>query len=214
MQRDTNILIAELVGDLKPVRPMRFTHGLGLALGGLVVTGTLVWRLFGLRADVLGGDLDPVFMIATGLFFLLGLAASVTTIVMSRPRVGNDHSGWKWAAAMTALLPLAAIASGASRGTFGLTGTDAAHGFDCLLAGSALALLTFGVLVMWLRRGAPTSPERAGLLAGIAAGSFGIFAFSFHCGSNDIVHIGIWHGGVVLVSALAGRFAVPPLIRW
>lgn len=214
MNRDTNMLIAELVGDLKPVRPMKFSSGMALALGGLSVTVTLVGLLFGIRPDVLVGDFDPVFVLATGLFFLLGLAATVTAIVMSRPRVGSDHSGWKWAAAMAALLPLAALVSGAGRANFGVTGIEAANGFKCLVAGSGLGLLTFATLVMWLRRGAPTSPERAGLLAGIAAGSFGIFAFSFHCAYNDIVHIGLWHGGVVAVSALLGRIAVPRLIRW
>ncbi|MDE2623642.1 MAG: DUF1109 domain-containing protein [Betaproteobacteria bacterium] len=214
MNRDTNMLIADLVGDLKPVRPMKFSSGMALALGGLGVTVALVGLLFGIRPDVLAGDPKPIFVLATGLFFLLGLAASVTAIMMGRPRVGSDHSGWKWAAAMTALLPLAALVSGAGRLDFGVTGIQAANGFDCLIAGSGLGMLTFAVLVLWLRRGAPTSPERAGLLAGIAAGSFGIFAFSFHCAYNDIVHIGVWHGGVVAVSALLGRIVVPRLIRW
>ena len=87
-------------------------------------------------------------------------------------------------------------------------------GMVCLIDGSALGLLTFAVLVWWLRRGAPTSPERAGLLTGIAAGSFGIFAFSFHCVYSDIVHIGLWHSAVVVMSAGLGRIAVPRLIRW
>ncbi len=53
-----------------------------------------------------------------------------------------------------------------------------------------------------------------GLLTGVAAGSFGIFAFSLHCNYSDIVHIGLWHSGGVVLSAFVGRFAVPRLIRW
>jgi hypothetical protein len=95
-----------------------------------------------------------------------------------------------------------------------MSATEAEHGLDCLMMGSGLGLLIAAVLVWWLRRGAPTSPERAGLLTGIAAGSFGIFAFSFHCPYNDIVHIGLWHGLAVVVSAALGRLIVPRLIQW
>ncbi|MCR9180892.1 MAG: DUF1109 domain-containing protein, partial [Erythrobacteraceae bacterium] len=76
------------------------------------------------------------------------------------------------------------------------------------------SLLVFAILVGWLRKGAPTSPDRAGLLTGIAAGSLGIFAFSLHCADNDIVHIGLWHSAVVLLMAGLGRAVVPPLVRW
>jgi len=214
MSRDTNALIAELVDGLAPVRPLRFSSGLGFALAGLGVTVTTVALLFGIRSDVIQGRFDPVFLLATGLFLLLGLASAVTVIVMSRPRVGSDHSGWLWAAAMAALLPLAATIIGLGRGSDAFTANAALHGIVCLIDGSALGLLTFAVLVWWLRRGAPTSPERAGLLTGIAAGSFGIFAFSFHCVYSDIVHIGLWHSAVVVMSAGLGRIAVPRLIRW
>lgn len=214
MSRDTNSLIADLVGSLEPVRPLRLSSGLGFTLAGLGVTLSVVTLLFGIRPDVMVGSFDAVFVLATGLFLLLGLASSVTVIVMSRPSVGSDHGGWLWAAAMTALLPLTAVIIGMGRGSSAFSSSAAGHGLDCMLAGSALGSLTFVVLVWWLRRGAPTSPQRAGLLTGVAAGSFGIFAFSFHCAYNDIVHIGVWHSAVVVLSAAVGRVAVPKLIRW
>lgn len=214
MLRDTNILIDQLVHGLEPVRPLRFSGGLGFALAGLAVTGATVASLFGVRPDVVAGRFDPVFLLASGLFLMLGLASAVTVIVMSRPRVGTDHSGWFWAAAMAALLPLAAGIIALGRGGRDFTAVEAGHGLECLVAGGLLASITFAVLIWWLRRGAPTSPERAGLITGVAAGSFGIFAFSFHCAYNDIVHIGLWHGAVVLAAAVIGRMAVPQLIRW
>lgn len=210
----TGNLIAQLVDGLEPVRPLRFSRGLGFALAGLGVTVATTALLFGVRPDVRAGQFDPVFLLATGLFLVLGLASSVTVIVMSRPRVGSDHDGWLWAAAMTMLLPIAAAIIGLRQGTSAFRAVGVQHGVDCLLAGSGLAAVTFAVLVWWLRRGAPTSPERAGLLTGVAAGSFGIFAFSFHCIYSDIVHIGLWHSAAVMVSAAIGRFAVPPIIRW
>jgi hypothetical protein len=212
--KSTGALIAQLVDGLEPVRPLRLSSGLSFALAGLGVTLTTVALLFGIRPDVIAGHFDPVFLLATGLFLLLGLSSAVTVIVMSRPRVGSDHGGWVWAAAMAALLPAAAAIIGIGRGASAFSTAAAEHGLDCLTMGSAFAILTFAVLVWWLRRGAPTSPERAGLLTGVAAGSFGIFAFSFHCVYSDIVHIGLWHSAVVVVSAAVGRIAVPQLIRW
>ena len=214
MSRDSHDLIAHLVDDLSPVRPLRMTHGAGVAFVGLALALAAVAAFLGLRSDLLGGSPNPLFLVSNGLFLLLGIAASAAVVKMSLPRVGSDHSGWAWAAAMVALLPATAIALALGGQTAALKADAADHGLDCLVLGSALGLLTFAALVIWLRRGAPTSPERSGLVVGIASGSFGIFAYSLHCTFNDIVHIGIWHGGVVLLSAAMGRLTVPPLIRW
>lgn len=214
MTQQTDALIANLVGDLQPVKPLRFARGLGLAVAGGALTTLAVVASFGMRADLLAGQFDPVHLIAAGLFLVLGMAAAVTVIVMSRPQVGNDHSGWLWAATMAGLLPAAAIIVGLGGGSDILARESIAHGVECLVIGGGSSLLVLAILAIWLRKGAPTAPDRAGLLSGVAAGSIGIFAFSLHCADNDIVHIGIWHSGVVLLMAGLGRVIVPPLVRW
>jgi hypothetical protein len=214
MTQQTDALIANLVGDLQPVKPLRFARGVGLAVAGGALTTLAVVVLFGIRADLLAGRFDPVHLISTGLFLVLGIAAAVTVIVMSRPQVGNDHGGWIWAAAMAALLPIAAIIVGFGGGSDILSRESVAHGMECLLIGGGSSLLVLAIFAAWLRKGAPTAPDRAGLLSGVAAGSLGIFAFSLHCADNDIVHIGLWHSGVVLLLAALGRIIVPPLVRW
>lgn len=214
MQRDSDALIAELVGGLEPVRPLRFGAGLALALGAAAVSALVVVALFGLRPDWLAGRLNPMHLVATGLYFGLALAASVTVVVMSRPQIGSDHSGWRWAAAMAALLPVAGVIVGVGRGRDFFAADTMRHGAECFAVAGAASLLVFAMLTVWLRRGAPTAPDRAGLVAGVAAGAFGIFAFSLHCPDNDIVHIGIWHSAVVLAMAALGRVTVPRLIRW
>ena len=173
-----------------------------------------VVALFGIRAELMVGRFDPVHLIATGLFLLLGVATAVTVIVMSRPQIGNEHGGWIWAAAMVALLPVAAMTVSLTGGSEMLSRKSVAHGLECLMVGGGASLLVFGILIVWLRKGAPTAPDRAGLLTGVAAGSLGIFAFSLHCADNDIVHIGLWHSAVVLLMAGLGRALVPPLVRW
>ena len=212
--RDTDALIGELVGNLQPVRPLSFGRGFALAVGAAALSALAVIGLFGLRPDVLSGRFDAVYLLASGLFLMLGLAATVAVIVMSRPQVGNDHSGWVWSAAMTALLPVAALIVAFGRGAQGVDAAVARHGLECLALGSGFAVLVFAVLTGWLRMGAPTSPARAGLVTGVAAGSLGIFAFSLHCADNDIVHIGLWHSAVVVVMAAVGRAIIPRLVRW
>ena len=59
-----------------------------------------------------------------------------------------------------------------------------------------------------------TAPERAGWLTGVAAGSFGTFAFSLHCPVTNIWYIGFWYALTVGVAALIGRILVPRFIRW
>lgn len=214
MPRNSDALIAELVDGLEPVKPLRFGEGLALALGGAAVSAGVLVGLFGLRDEWLAGHLDPMQLVSTGLFLGLALAATVTAVVMGRPQIGSDHSGWRWAAAMAALLPVAGTIVALGRGTQPLSPEAMRHGAECLAGGAVTSLLVFTILVLWLRRGAPTSPERAGLVAGLAAGAFGVFAVSLHCPDNDIVHIGLWHSGVLVVTALLGRLAVPRLIRW
>ena len=212
--RNSDALIADLVSDLAPVRPLRFGAGVAGTLAAAGLSAAAVIGLVGLRPDWLAGTVNPMHLLATGLFGVLGLAATVTVIVMSRPQVGSDHSGWRWAAAMAALLPLAGLIVAMGRGRAVLAEAIVRRGAECFAAGGLASLLTLAVLTAWLRRGAPTAPERAGLVAGVAAGALGAFAFSLHCPDNDIVHFGIWHSMTVLVMAGLGRVLVPRLIRW
>ncbi len=214
MVRNSDVLIAELVGSLEPVKPLRFAQGMGLTLAVAAASIVAAVSWFGLRADLQAGQVNPVHLIATGLYLGLAIAASITVVVMSRPCVGSDHSGWTWAAAMAALLPAAGLIVGVAGGHDMLSDSSLAHGIDCFAKGGAASLAVFALLVWWLRKGAPTAPDRAGLVAGIAAGSFGIFAFSLSCADNDIVHIGVWHSAVVLAMGAIGRATVPSLVRW
>ena len=134
-------------------------------------------------------------------------------MAMGRPFVGSDHHGWIWALLMGALLPVAAVITGAFNPALvpaGLMLRNAA----CLDFGVVFGLIVGVALTLWTRRGAVTAPEKAGLLIGIASGSFGTFGYGLHCPNDSIIHLGIWHAGAVVVSALLGRLVIPRLIRW
>ena len=214
MARTTDDLIDNLVRDLRPVRRMRTAVGVGRVGVGLCLSVAAVIVLFGPRADIITGAVPPIAVIAAGLFLVLALATTIAVIDMARPAIGQGHGHWAWAAAMAALLPLAAAVSAIGHPADALAQAAPGQGAGCVMMGTLMGLVSYGVILVWLREGAPTSPGRAGLLAGISAGSIGMFAFSFHCASNDIVHLGLWHSLVVVAGGVLGRIVTPRLIRW
>lgn len=214
MPNDPTPLIASLVDDLRPVRAMRPRDGMILALGAGALTVAATILSFGLRDDVANGQFQPLFLFANGLFLIVGLATALAAVGTGMPRVGHSGQGWKWLLAMAGLLPVSALIMLAS-GTEELPLTlVASHELKCVSMGLALSLLTATALVWWLRRGAPTSPERAGLLVGLSSGSIGIFAFGLHCPIDSFYHVGLWHVLPVLIGGSLGRQLVPRLIRW
>lgn len=214
MIEDTDKLIAALADDLKPVRPMRFARGMAWLAGSVLVTATVALAHYGPRADLAAGRPAPMLPIAGGIWLILGVACAAAAISMGNPQVGRRQSGWPWAAAMASVLPLAALWTWMAHG-------DAAHrppigalDLHCTIPSIFLGLLIAVVLMIRLHHAAPTSPERAGLLVGIASGSIGVFAYSLHCPVNSIEHIGLGHALPVLISAALGRLFLPYLLRW
>jgi Negative regulator of sigma F len=78
------------------------------------------------------------------------------------------------------------------------------RGWHCMRAGLALAVpaaLVFGFLV---RRGAPLSLGMLGGTLGAIAGLLAVTVLQFTCNLQDLGHLLVWHGGVLVISTLAG----------
>jgi hypothetical protein len=203
-----------LVDELQPVAPLRQANGMVRAAIALLAGAGGMVALFGMRSDFLAGQPNGMVLVSAGLFLMLALASAWAVVDMARPHVGSRREGWAWNAAMVAVLPLAALALMAGNWMHGVDSGLHNDGRVCMEYGLLWGLLTSAALILWLRRGAPAQPNRAGLLTGVAAGSAGIFAVSLFCPHSDMVHIGIWHGLTVALAGGIGRFAVPPLVRW
>ncbi|MCC6924933.1 DUF1109 domain-containing protein [Novosphingobium sp.] len=214
MPKSTDDLIAGLVDDLHPVRPLRQARGMLLAVLALIAGALGMAGFWPIRTDLVAARPDGMFLLSASLFLVLGLASAWAVIDMARPAVGMRREGWGWTALMAATLPLAAAALLAFELARGMPLAIDRDGLGCMRFGLGWSVLTFAALVWWLRRGAPVLPQRAGLLTGVAAGAAGIFAVSLYCPHNDLVHIGIWHGLTVVLAGLIGRIAVPRLIAW
>lgn len=205
--------IAALVDDLQPVKPMRQSIPLALSTAITVATTALVVWTQGMRADVLAGQPDEMFLIRAGVLLLLGGATAHAVTSMASPAVGRNQNGWQMALAAAVLFPLAAIIV-ATTGDVGPAMSAMESGMRCMFYSLIAGLATAVPMVVWLRKGAPSSPTRAGWLTGVAAGGLGAFAYNLHCPFNNVVYIGIWYSLALSVCAVVGRLVVPRLIRW
>lgn len=203
----------DLVAELKPVRPLRPAHALMFPVGVAAFVATAVAILLGPRADLLSLDPHPMFLIRAGVLLLLGLVTGLAAARMASPAVSRAGSSWLWVLAVAALFPLGALVALAG-GNTAMAALFVPSALECLtmsiVGGAAVAV----PMVLWLRRGAPTSPTRASWLTGVAAGSMGAFAYGFHCPFNDIAYIGLWYTLSVAAVALLARLVIPHLIRW
>lgn len=205
--------IDSLVAELEPVKPLDWRRGMIAPLLLLALAVATIVYLNGMRADLIAGAPHPVFLLRSGILILLGAVCGSTLLSMASPGVGRHGAGWKIAVAAALLFPLAALiaaAGGEPVETLGLVRS----GLECLVFSLIAGFSTAAPMVLWLRRGAPVAPQRAGWLTGLAAGALGAFAYGFHCPFNSIVYIGFWYSLAVALCAVLGRIIVPRLIRW
>ena len=206
-------LIDDLVDDLSPVRSLKPSGGMVVAAALTILACGAVAYFLGIRNDLAMGMANEMFFLRSGVLLMLGIATAYSAVNLARPGVGNLNRGWIWALATAALFPLtAAIMSAINMPP--MEALRPSEGLHCLAVSSMSALVIGSGLTLWLRQGAPTSPERAGWLVGIASGALGAAAYNIYCPFNDIYYIGLWFTLPVLASAIVGRICVPRLIRW
>lgn len=78
------------------------------------------------------------------------------------------------------------------------------RGWHCLRAGLALAVPAALVFAFLARRGARLSLGMLGGTLGAIAGLLGVTVLQFTCALQDLGHLLVWHGGVLVISTLAG----------
>jgi hypothetical protein len=202
-----------MIAELEPVQPLRMLRAITAVLAIAIAAAAVIVAVKGARIDVVALDPNPMFLLRAGLLLLLGGGCGWAALSMATPSVGKQGQSWKMAIAAAALLPLAALIL-AMTGRGDIAMANANFGLQCMFFSGLSGLATAIPMVLWLRRGAPTSPERAGWLTGVAAGGLGAFAYGLHCPFNDVVYIGLWYSLAVGLCAVLGRIVVPRLIRW
>jgi hypothetical protein len=203
-----------LVADLRPVRRIRATGAWLIAAIGTLFAILAVSARFVLRADLAAGHPAGLVLLRGGILLLLGCAALAAIAAAARPGVGQTSHGWRWALGAALVFPLATLVLTLVEQRLPLAELGSPSGPWCLTIGGAGALAIGTLLTLWLQRGAPVAPNRAGWLVGLGAGALGTFAYSLHCPSETIAYVGIWYSAAVGLSALAGRLIAARFLHW
>jgi len=213
MGNSTRSLINELADDLTPIRPIRLRNGLLLVIGAVLITVIAIELMIGLWRGVLQGEASTFFVLTNGLLLVLGCASVSSVLRMATPRVGNSYEGPRWVSFALAILPIAALVSVLGNSE-SLNSLVVADDLACLGWALGASSLVGAALFLWLRRGAPVSPNSAGLHLGVAATSIGSAAYGLACSLDETVHLGVWHVAPVLIGAIIGRLFIARLLRW
>lgn len=215
-------LIAALTDDLTPVQRVTPAHGAGLVAFATLVAAVCCIMIFEFWSGMLTGQASAFYWVTNLLLLLMGAASTSSLVAGALPRVGARGSAPFWSAAMLAVIPIVTIIivisleanHDHSSGTPSVLADPLTWYWQCGAFGTTAGTLIAIAAVMFLRRGAPVSLERAGWLTGLSAGAFGALAYNITCPLDTVAHVGIWHTIPVLIWAVIGRIAVPPLIRW
>lgn len=211
-------LIASLTEDLTPVKRVTPRQGAALITFGAMLSGLACIAIFGFWAGMFQGQASPFFWIANGLLALTGAASTAALAAMGTPRVGTRGAAPFWSAAMLGIMPLTAIISYLTLEAGHVHTADLMQptmsDLKCAICSLAASAFVGIAAVVYLRRSAPVSLERAGWLTGLASGSLGALAYGLTCPLDTITHLGMYHVLPVAAAAVIMRYAVPPLIRW
>ena len=121
---------------------------------------------------------------------------------------------WRWAAASAIVTSIAFVAlglivhpSGPSSELYNLDRFGRGH--TCLEIGLATALVPVVVGAVFLRGALPVGSRWIAAALGAGGGCLGGLVLHLHCHVADGLHVGLIHGGVVIVAALLAAALAP-----
>ncbi|PWB84649.1 MAG: DUF1109 domain-containing protein [Methylocystaceae bacterium] len=85
---------------------------------------------------------------------------------------------------------------------------------ECLLSIPIIAIVPFAVVILVVRRGAPTDLTRAGAMAGFVSGGLSTIGYAFHCMDDSFSFVALWYAGTIALCTLAGATLGPRLLHW
>lgn len=187
-----------IVPGLQPVHPMAGSRRYGL----------LFLMIFAIMAVVSGLILGPHGIVALSqlqrlvifpALLISACAAALACARTMRPGTGPSFAGLT-AILSCAALPLLFSLLFRSYSTLNLV----KEGLPCLIAGMCVSIPTGVLLFLLMRHGFVLEWRKAGVVCGTLAGLAGLAMLEIHCANLKAIHVIVWHGAVVLLSALVG----------
>jgi hypothetical protein len=202
-------LEAELA-HLAPLRSRRPARQLAILAGASLVYAATLLSILTLRRDL--RELPVGWLIGAGAAWLCGFVVPAYLAVM--PRAGTMQPRWRWAAGSAIVASGAFVAlglfvhpSGPSSLDYGLA--NFGHGHWCLWLGLATAVVPIALGAIFLRGALPVGSRWVAAALGAGGGCLGGLLLHMHCRIADRWHIGLIHGGVVVVAAALAAWIVP-----
>ncbi len=206
-------LARELEG-LTPARMRSPRRQLGLVVGLSLLYGGVMLALLGMRHDA--EDLPRMWLVGAGTMWLASFGA-ITWLVVVPPR-DQVMPRWRGAATLAALAAVLFIAGGMLRpdsavhaaATYDLSlGGWFDRGQRCLRWGLTVAVVPIVLSALVVRGAVPVGSRWTAAAIGAAGGSLGGLVLHLHCGVAERFHIGLAHGGVIVVAAGIAALVAP-----
>ena len=206
-------LAAELeaeLGRMAKVAPRRPLRQLAILLVVSAVYASGLVLALTTRGDML--ELPMGWLAGTALGWLFGFVVPCYLALVPRP--GAVMPRWRVAAIAVVITSvsfvmfgLAVHPSGPSSASYGVERFT--HGHFCLEVGLATALVPVILGAIFLRRALPVGSRWIAAALGAGGGCLGGLVLHLHCRIADGLHVGLMHGGVVVVAALLSAAIVP-----
>lgn len=210
----TDDLITALAADAPARAPsLRMTWAVTLAAAA-VLASAVFFATIGPRPDIAAAAETVRFLFK--FVVTVALAVSAFTLLDRLARPGALRPAhWLALAAAPALLALAIvlelIAQPAPQWAMLTTGKNS---MVCLTYIPLIGIGPLAIMVLALRRAAPTRPVLAGAVAGLVAGGIAATLYAAHCTDDSPLFVATWYTLAVGILAVAGAVAGRFFARW
>jgi hypothetical protein len=198
------------LSDLAPVKTRRPLRQLAVLVAVSLVYGTALVVLLTMRDDMM--ELPMGWLAGVALGWLLGFL--VPCYLALAPRAGSMTPRWQIAAVAAVVASVGFIALGLAvhpmaPETKSYGSEYFMRGHTCLEVGLVTALVPVVIGAIFLRGALPIGSRWIAAALGAGGGCLGGLVLHLYCDVGDALHIGLVHGGVVLVAALLSAAIVP-----
>ena len=201
---------AEL-GKLAPVRTRRPLYQLAVLAGVSLIYGASLLVFLTMRWDL--EDLPMFWLAAVAIGWLFGFLVPCYLALV--PRKGTMAPRLRLAAVAVVIASIGFVTLGLFVHPMSPTLSTTygwerfGHGHTCLEIGLASALVPVVVGAIFLRGALPVGSRWVAAALGAGGGCLGGLVLHLHCSVADGIHVGLVHGGVVVLSTLLSAAIVP-----
>jgi hypothetical protein len=204
-----------MLDGLAPVAPRRPWRDLGKVGGLSLAYGAALLAVLTVRRDVDG--IPTWWIVSHAIAWSTGFVGLAYVAIV--PRRGAVMPRWRSVGLGTALVCLGFVAAGLfmppepSPDTRLLDLSTLHRGHACLEIGLATAIVPILLGALVLRGALPVGARWTAAGLGAAGGSLGGLVLHLHCPIADRWHLGLVHGGMVILAAVIAAALVPRVVR-